>query len=125
LDLLPAIILVARIKGPILRRIPPPRVGFPLERTIHRTIVNSGANTTSTPITIRSFPTLELFVRFAFSRFKVNLQYWLSLEHATLSPDGVPKDMEVFNGTYPGPLLEANWGDWMYIHVTNNLKDNG
>jgi len=25
------------------------------------------------------------------------------------------------NGTYPGPLIEANWGDTLRIHVTNHL----
>jgi FtsP/CotA-like multicopper oxidase with cupredoxin domain len=31
----------------------------------------------------------------------------------------------VFNGTSPGPRLEANWGDNLVIHVTNELTDNG
>ncbi|KAK8066469.1 hypothetical protein PG997_013216 [Apiospora hydei] len=30
-----------------------------------------------------------------------------------------------FNGTYPGPVIEACWGDQLVIHVTNKLADNG
>jgi FtsP/CotA-like multicopper oxidase with cupredoxin domain len=29
------------------------------------------------------------------------------------------------NGTYPGPLLEACWGDQIIVHVTNRDLDNG
>jgi len=31
----------------------------------------------------------------------------------------------VFNGSIPGPTIEANWGDDIVIHVTNKLKNNG
>ena len=30
-----------------------------------------------------------------------------------LAPDGVAKDMIVVNGQFPGPTIEANWGDWI------------
>jgi FtsP/CotA-like multicopper oxidase with cupredoxin domain len=33
--------------------------------------------------------------------------------------------MLLFNNTFPGPLIEADWGDELVIHVTNNLEDNG
>lgn len=33
--------------------------------------------------------------------------------------------MMVWNGTFPGPLIEANWGDNVIVHVTNGLQDNG
>lgn len=29
------------------------------------------------------------------------------------------------NGSVPGPLIEANWGDTVKIHVTNALTANG
>lgn len=32
---------------------------------------------------------------------------------------------QYFNGTYPGPLLEACWGDQIVVHVTNRRRDNG
>lgn len=42
-----------------------------------------------------------------------------------MAPDGVEKEMYVYNGQFPGPLIEANWGDTLVIHVQNNLQDNG
>jgi FtsP/CotA-like multicopper oxidase with cupredoxin domain len=42
-----------------------------------------------------------------------------------MTPDGVSKQMMVFNNTFPGPLIEANWGDTIVIHVKNNLQNNG
>lgn len=37
-----------------------------------------------------------------------------------LAPDGHPKSNgQYFNGTYPGPLIEACWGDEIVVHVTN------
>jgi FtsP/CotA-like multicopper oxidase with cupredoxin domain len=29
------------------------------------------------------------------------------------------------NGTVPGPLIEANWGDTVKIHLTNSMSANG
>lgn len=29
--------------------------------------------------------------------------------------------MLVANGAFPGPLIEANWGDWIEVSVTNGL----
>jgi FtsP/CotA-like multicopper oxidase with cupredoxin domain len=42
-----------------------------------------------------------------------------------MSPDGVPRDMMVFNKQYPGPTIEANWGDIIEITVKNSLTTNG
>lgn len=33
--------------------------------------------------------------------------------------------MLVFNGTSPGPTIEANWGDWVVVHVKNDIPHNG
>ncbi|KAK0630942.1 multicopper oxidase-domain-containing protein [Bombardia bombarda] len=44
----------------------------------------------------------------------------------SLSPDGQPKTNGVtFNNTYPGPAIEACWGDYIVVHVKNQYKDNG
>jgi FtsP/CotA-like multicopper oxidase with cupredoxin domain len=41
-------------------------------------------------------------------------------------PDGYLKPLgKVFNGSYPGPLIEACWGDEIVVHVKNKLKTNG
>jgi len=42
-----------------------------------------------------------------------------------MAPDGVERLMLVYNNSYPGPLITANWGDWVVVHVTNNLQNNG
>ena len=35
-------------------------------------------------------------------------------------PDGYSKtNGQYFNGIYPGPLVEACWGDEIVVHVTN------
>ncbi|KAL4734675.1 Cupredoxin [Aspergillus similis] len=52
-------------------------------------------------------------------------EYWLVAENTTLAPDGYERQVLVFNGTLPGPLIEANWGDELVIHVTNGLEHNG
>ena len=51
-------------------------------------------------------------------------QNW-RIQNRTLSPDGTPQQMLVINGQYPGPLLEANWGDRIAVTVHNDLESNG
>jgi hypothetical protein len=55
----------------------------------------------------------------------VTREYWLSIEKAKCAPDGFNRSCLTFNGTVPGPLLTADWGDTLTVHVTNNLPDNG
>ena len=43
----------------------------------------------------------------------------------TLAPDGFSREMLVFNGQYPGPTIEADWGDTLSITVKNSLQYNG
>ncbi|AEO64812.1 multicopper like protein [Thermothielavioides terrestris NRRL 8126] len=51
----------------------------------------------------------------------VTREYWLEVgANSKVAPDGQPKtDGQYFNGTYPGPLIEACWGDEIVVHVTN------
>jgi FtsP/CotA-like multicopper oxidase with cupredoxin domain len=42
-----------------------------------------------------------------------------------MAPDGIARDMLVINGQFPGPAIEANWGDTIVVHVQNNLQYNG
>ncbi len=51
--------------------------------------------------------------------------YTLTATEQTIAPDGVSKPGLVFNGGYPGPTLEANWGDYIEVHVINNLPNEG
>ncbi|EMC99909.1 hypothetical protein BAUCODRAFT_136452 [Baudoinia panamericana UAMH 10762] len=41
------------------------------------------------------------------------------------APDGVALERLAVNNQVPGPTIEANWGDWFEIKVTNNLTDEG
>lgn len=56
----------------------------------------------------------------------IKREFWLNVSGQTISPDGYLKPLgKVLNNTYPGPLIEACWGDDITVHVTNYLPDNG
>lgn len=40
-----------------------------------------------------------------------------------MAPDGVNVTGVLVNGQFPGPLIEANWGDTIQVKVTNNIAD--
>ena len=39
--------------------------------------------------------------------------YQFVLSRALLAPDGYQKNLILVNGQYPGPLIQANWGDYI------------
>jgi hypothetical protein len=41
----------------------------------------------------------------------VTREYWLEVTYTETAPDGFKRIAQLVNGTYPGPLIEANWGD--------------
>lgn len=43
----------------------------------------------------------------------VTRHYTFDVSRMRLAPDGVVKDMIVVNKQFPGPTIEANWGDWI------------
>lgn len=43
----------------------------------------------------------------------VTRRYDFTIDRIVLAPDGVVRDMIVINGQFPGPTIEANWGDWI------------
>ena len=49
--------------------------------------------------------------------------YDFSIARSTASPDGYTKNVIVVNDQYPGPTVEANWGDMISVTVTNNIGD--
>jgi len=53
------------------------------------------------------------------------VKYTLEATTETMSPDGVPREMMVFNKQYPGPTIEADWGDIIQVTVKNSLVANG
>ncbi|KAJ6089994.1 hypothetical protein N7467_005210 [Penicillium canescens] len=51
----------------------------------------------------------------------VTREYWLTLDDLTAAPDGFSRPVMAVNGSIPGPTIIADWGDWVVVHVTNNL----
>ncbi|USW51556.1 Putative multicopper oxidase, type 1, multicopper oxidase, copper-binding, cupredoxin [Septoria linicola] len=53
----------------------------------------------------------------------VTKHYDFTVSLMTIAPDGVEKEGLVVNGQYPGPTIEANWGDWIEVTVHNQLDE--
>ncbi|KAL8792760.1 MAG: hypothetical protein Q9195_004647 [Heterodermia aff. obscurata] len=51
----------------------------------------------------------------------VTRHYEFVVSRAQLAPDGYQKNMILVNGQFPGPLIQANWGDYIEVEVTNNI----
>jgi FtsP/CotA-like multicopper oxidase with cupredoxin domain len=53
----------------------------------------------------------------------VTRYYNFDVRRAILAPDGYQKSGIFVNGQFPGPAIEANWGDWIEVRVHNNIED--
>lgn len=51
--------------------------------------------------------------------------YDLHISRGQFAPDGYQKELILVNGQFPGPLLEANWGDIFEITVHNDISSPG
>ena len=51
--------------------------------------------------------------------------YDFTITRGKIAPDGVQRDVIFVNGQYPGPLIEANWGDTIQVTVRNEIKSPG
>ncbi|TRX91707.1 hypothetical protein FHL15_007489 [Xylaria flabelliformis] len=49
--------------------------------------------------------------------------YNFTISRGSRSPDGVSKSMLLVNEQFPGPLIEADWGDMVEVHVRNNIDN--
>lgn len=47
--------------------------------------------------------------------------YEFNITRDQISADGVLRDVILINGQFPGPLIEANWGDMVEVTVHNNI----
>ena len=47
--------------------------------------------------------------------------YNFNIARGTIAPDGVNRSALLINGAFPGPLIEANWGDTITVNVCNNI----
>ena len=49
--------------------------------------------------------------------------YTFVIERKILAPDGQQKPMIVINGAFPGPTIEANYGDTIIVNVQNRITE--
>ncbi|GKT40624.1 oxidoreductase ptaE [Colletotrichum spaethianum] len=53
----------------------------------------------------------------------IERKFYLEVDNHEIAPDGYLVQRMLFNGTYPGPTLEGNWGDTFKITIKNKLKN--
>ena len=56
---------------------------------------------------------------------KVVREYWFDIVNTTAAPDGDERPVLLVNGQFPGPAIEADWGDMVKVHITNRMQNNG
>jgi FtsP/CotA-like multicopper oxidase with cupredoxin domain len=49
--------------------------------------------------------------------------YDFTISKKIISPDGVNRSAIVINNAFPGPTIEANWGDWISVTVHNSMEE--
>lgn len=52
----------------------------------------------------------------------VTRSYEFNISRGRISADGVLRDVILINNQFPGPTIEANWGDWIEVKVNNNIE---
>lgn len=52
-------------------------------------------------------------------------RYEFSVSRGTIAPDGYELPVILVNGQFPGPTIEANWGDTIEVTVSNDIEDEG
>ena len=55
----------------------------------------------------------------------VTRYYDFTVARQEIAPDGVTRQGMLVNGAFPGPTIEANWGDYIEVTVTNGIADEG
>ncbi|KAI0599387.1 multicopper oxidase-domain-containing protein [Biscogniauxia sp. FL1348] len=66
---------------------------------------------------------LELDTNFMVSNETQVREYVFNVSQAYAAPDGFQKPMILVNGQSPGPLIEANTGDTIRVHVNNMMAN--
>ncbi|GAB0145742.1 hypothetical protein EsHS_00006164 [Epichloe bromicola] len=51
--------------------------------------------------------------------------YDFTISRGLIAPDGYQREVLLVNGAFPGPLVEANWGDTIQVTVHNNITSTG
>ncbi|KAK7433267.1 hypothetical protein QQZ08_000203 [Neonectria magnoliae] len=52
-------------------------------------------------------------------------RYDFTIKRGPIAPDGYQVDGILINGAFPGPTIEANWGDTIQVTVHNEIDDEG
>ncbi|EXL41481.1 hypothetical protein FOCG_16285 [Fusarium oxysporum f. sp. radicis-lycopersici 26381] len=52
-------------------------------------------------------------------------RYDFSISRGTIAPDGYELGVILVNGQFPGPTIEANWGDTIQVTVSNDIENEG
>ncbi|KAM0350139.1 hypothetical protein ACHAPU_003303 [Fusarium lateritium] len=52
-------------------------------------------------------------------------RYDFTISRGIIAPDGYELSTILVNGQFPGPLIEANWGDTVQVTVRNELEEEG
>jgi laccase len=55
----------------------------------------------------------------------LTVTYDWTITNMTMAPDGFERAVFAINGQYPGPAIEANWGDYISITIKNEMPNNG
>ena len=56
----------------------------------------------------------------------IQREYWLEVDLEAIAPDGYLKVLgQIFNNSYPGPHIQACWGDELVVHVKNKIPNLG
>jgi hypothetical protein len=48
--------------------------------------------------------------------------YDFTVSRGVIAPDGFQKSVILINGAFPGPLIEANWGDTIQVTLHNQIS---
>ncbi len=51
----------------------------------------------------------------------VTRNYDFTISRGVIAPDGYQRQVLLVNGAFPGPTIEANWGDKIVVTVHNNI----
>ncbi|KAL2210051.1 laccase [Sarocladium strictum] len=49
--------------------------------------------------------------------------YDFTISRGVIAPDGYQRDVLLVNDQFPGPLIEANWGDTIQVTLRNNITE--
>ncbi|WVQ79588.1 hypothetical protein IAT38_001688 [Cryptococcus sp. DSM 104549] len=96
-------------------------VGVVCGRVSSTPIVDQRALPSTTATTDHSDFTLS--TSFEITDVPTTREYTWTLGKATASPDGYEREVYSINGVFPAPLIEANTGDTIIVHVTNDLDE--